>query len=176
MSDSKLTVIDKEDICSSEQTSDSTEHLNSTSSSPSLSSKENHCEQNKDFDFQTEEEQEDPEEYCKGGYHYVKIGESLCDGRYLVIRKIGWGTFSTVWLCLDQYLNKYVAIKIVKSDKMITDSAVDEIKMLRIIENYSHIKDPFRNKVVKLLSHFKIRGINGYRKCLGFLRHHYNRI
>ena len=40
-----------------------------------------------------------------GGYHPVKIGD-LFVNRYHVIRKLGWGHFSTVWLCWDL---KYVS-------------------------------------------------------------------
>ncbi|ELW69494.1 Serine/threonine-protein kinase SRPK1 [Tupaia chinensis] len=47
-----------------------------------------------------DDEQEDPNDYCKGGYHLVKIGD-LFNGRYHVIRKLGWGHFSTVWLSWD---------------------------------------------------------------------------
>lgn len=47
-----------------------------------------------------EDEQEDSADYCKGGYHPVKIGD-LFNARYHVIRKLGWGHFSTVWLCWD---------------------------------------------------------------------------
>lgn len=46
------------------------------------------------------EEQEDTKDYCKGGYHPVNIGD-VYNGRYKVIRKVGWGHFSTVWLCWD---------------------------------------------------------------------------
>jgi hypothetical protein len=46
------------------------------------------------------EEQEDLNDYCKGGYHPVKIGDTY-NGRYNVLRKVGWGHFSTVWLCWD---------------------------------------------------------------------------
>lgn len=35
-----------------------------------------------------------------GGYHPVKIGD-LFNNKYHVIRKLGWGHFSTVWLCWD---------------------------------------------------------------------------
>lgn len=35
-----------------------------------------------------------------GGYYPVRIGE-LFHGRYHVVRKLGWGHFSTVWLCWD---------------------------------------------------------------------------
>ena len=49
----------------------------------------------------TTEDEEDREEYVKGGYHPVQIGDSFSDGRYAVVRKLGWGRFSTVWLAND---------------------------------------------------------------------------
>lgn len=49
-------------------------------------------------------EQENVLDYCYGGYKPIKIGEELGD-RYKVVRKLGFGHFSTVWLCQD--LNKY---------------------------------------------------------------------
>ncbi len=47
------------------------------------------------------EDEEDWEDYVKGGYHPVKIGDAFSDGRYVVVRKLGWGHFSTVWLAKD---------------------------------------------------------------------------
>jgi serine/threonine-protein kinase SRPK3 len=47
------------------------------------------------------EDEEDWEDYVKGGYHPVHIGDAFSDGRYVVKRKLGWGHFSTVWLALD---------------------------------------------------------------------------
>lgn len=38
-------------------------------------------------------DEEDSEDYCKGGYHPVQIGETYNNGRYVVIRKLGWGHF-----------------------------------------------------------------------------------
>ncbi|KDR71391.1 hypothetical protein GALMADRAFT_144070 [Galerina marginata CBS 339.88] len=58
------------------------------------------------------EDEEDWEDYVKGGYHPVKIGDTFSDGRYVVVRKLGWGHFSTVWLAKDQkcvFLASYVA-------------------------------------------------------------------
>src|ERR1700678_3731879 len=37
-----------------------------------------------------DDEQEDPKDYCKGGYHPISIG-SVFNQRYHVIRKLGWG-------------------------------------------------------------------------------------
>ncbi len=37
-----------------------------------------------------DDEQEDPKDYCKGGYHPVAIGSTF-NQRYHVIRKLGWG-------------------------------------------------------------------------------------
>lgn len=47
-----------------------------------------------------DEEQESPKEYCPGGYHPVYIGD-VYNARYKVLRKVGWGHFSTVWLVWD---------------------------------------------------------------------------
>jgi hypothetical protein len=46
-------------------------------------------------------EEEDLEDYCKGGYHPVEPGQLYKNGRYTVVRKLGWGHFSTVWLARD---------------------------------------------------------------------------
>jgi serine/threonine-protein kinase SRPK3 len=35
-----------------------------------------------------------------GGYHRVLIGDKFND-RYLIVEKLGWGHFSTVWLAKD---------------------------------------------------------------------------
>src|SRR5579859_7007071 len=48
------------------------------------------------------EDEEDLEDYVKGGYHPVKIGDEFSEGRYSVVRKLGWGHFSTVWLAKDR--------------------------------------------------------------------------
>lgn len=36
------------------------------------------------------DDEEDWEDYCKGGYHPVKIGDEFSIGRYRVVRKLGW--------------------------------------------------------------------------------------
>uniref|UniRef100_A0A8C6TYW2 non-specific serine/threonine protein kinase n=1 Tax=Neogobius melanostomus TaxID=47308 RepID=A0A8C6TYW2_9GOBI len=119
-----------------------------------------------------DEEQEDPNDYCKGGYHHVKVGD-LYNGKYHVIRKLGWGHFSTVWLAWDTMVKRFVAMKVVKSAEQYTETAVDEIKLLRSVRN-SDPDDPNREKVVQLLDDFKISGVNGTHVCMVFevLGHH----
>uniref|UniRef100_A0A8C7DRP1 non-specific serine/threonine protein kinase n=1 Tax=Oncorhynchus kisutch TaxID=8019 RepID=A0A8C7DRP1_ONCKI len=119
-----------------------------------------------------DEEQEDPNDYCKGGYHHVKIGD-LFNGRYHVIRKLGWGHFSTVWLAWDIQVKRFVAMKVVKSAEHYTETAVDEIKLLRSVRN-TDPDDPKREMVVQLLDDFKISGVNGTHVCMVFevLGHH----
>ena len=45
-------------------------------------------------------EVESPNRYQLGGYHPVHIGDFVHE-RYRVIHKLGFGTFSTVWLARD---------------------------------------------------------------------------
>ncbi|XP_042693333.1 SRSF protein kinase 1 isoform X1 [Centrocercus urophasianus] len=119
-----------------------------------------------------DDEQEDPNDYCKGGYHLVKIGD-LFNGRYHVIRKLGWGHFSTVWLAWDIQGKRFVAMKVVKSAEHYTETALDEIKLLKSVRN-SDPNDPNKERVVQLLDDFKISGVNGSHICMVFevLGHH----
>ncbi|XP_006276950.3 SRSF protein kinase 1 isoform X2 [Alligator mississippiensis] len=119
-----------------------------------------------------DDEQEDPNDYCKGGYHLVKIGD-LFNGRYHVIRKLGWGHFSTVWLAWDIQGKRFVAMKVVKSAEHYTETALDEIKLLKSVRN-SDPSDPNKERVVQLLDDFKISGVNGSHICMVFevLGHH----
>ncbi|XP_058487713.1 SRSF protein kinase 1b isoform X2 [Solea solea] len=113
-----------------------------------------------------DDEQEDPNDYCKGGYHHVKIGD-LFNGRYHVIRKLGWGHFSTVWLAWDIQEKRFVAMKVVKSAEHYTETALDEIKLLKSVRN-TDPSDPSRERVVQLLDDFKISGMNGTHVCMVF--------
>ncbi|KAK7001728.1 SRSF protein kinase 2, partial [Halocaridina rubra] len=105
-------------------------------------------------------------EYGVGGYHPVKIGD-LFYNRYHVIRKLGWGHFSTVWLCWDLQAKRFVALKVVKSASHYTETALDEIKLLKCVRE-SDENDPKRDKTVQLLDDFKISGVNGTHVCMVF--------
>ncbi|KAF8998297.1 hypothetical protein BDQ17DRAFT_1411141 [Cyathus striatus] len=131
------------------------------------------------------EDEEDWEDYVTGGYHPVKIGDTFSDGRYKVVRKLGWGHFSTVWLANDLRMNRHVALKVVKSAPRYTETALDEIKLLqRLITSstpptgpspanphpppspaHTH---PGRSHVISFLDHFRHKGPNGTHVCMVF--------
>lgn len=119
-----------------------------------------------ELETDTDEEQEDVSDYCKGGYHVVKIGD-LFHGRYHTIRKLGWGHFSTVWLAWDLTEKRFVALKIVKSAWHYTETAMDEIKLLRAVHT-SDTSDEGYPHLVQLLDDFKITGIHGSHICMVF--------
>lgn len=112
-------------------------------------------------------DEEDSEDYCKGGYHPVSVGESFKDGKYTVVRKLGWGHFSTVWLSRDNSTGRHVALKVVRSAAHYTETAIDEIKLLnKIVQaNPSH---PGRKHVVSLLDSFEHKGPHGTHVCMVF--------
>lgn len=126
-------------------------------------------------------EEEDLEDYCKGGYHPVEPGQVYKNGRYTIVRKLGWGHFSTVWLARDNMYalpifriaanwsrkKRHVALKVVRSAMQYKETALDEIKLLERIStaNPSH---PGRQHIVSLLDHFEHSGPNGDHICLVF--------
>ncbi|KAG8062589.1 hypothetical protein GUJ93_ZPchr0003g16664 [Zizania palustris] len=110
-------------------------------------------------------EDEGTEDYRRGGYHAVRVGDSFNKGAYVVQSKLGWGHFSTVWLAWDTNHSRYVALKVQKSAQHYTEAAMDEIKILKQIAD----GDPDDSRcVVKLLDHFKHSGPNGNHVCMVF--------
>ena len=127
-------------------------------SSPSSSS---------DDETEAAADEEDSEDYGKGGYHPVHVGETYNNGRYVVVRKLGWGHFSTVWLSRDTTTGKHVALKVVRSAAHYTETAIDEIKLLNRIV-HANPKHPGRKHVVSLLDSFEHHGPNGQHVCMVF--------
>lgn len=58
----------------------------------------------------------------------------LC-GRYVVIKKLGWGHFSTVWMVKDRKAksSQHFAMKVQKSAEHYTEAAMDEVELLDCI-------------------------------------------
>lgn len=103
-------------------------------------------------------------EYRKGGYHHVVVGE-IYNNRYRIVRKLGWGYFSTVWLVWDYEKERYQAMKIQKSAASYSEAAYDEIKLLTEIME----ADPHKNHCcARLNDYFKHTGPNGTHVCMVF--------
>lgn len=62
---------------------------------------------------------------------------------------------------------KYVALKVVKSAQHYTETATDEIRLLEVIRDTEPLH-LYSDKIVKLLNHFTVRGVNGVHTCLVF--------
>ncbi|KAH3680893.1 hypothetical protein WICMUC_000036 [Wickerhamomyces mucosus] len=120
-----------------------------------------------------DDEQEEPkneeskEDYKIGGYHPAYKGESYKGGKYVLVRKLGWGHFSTVWLARDTDLNQHVAIKIVRSARHYTETALDEIKLLQKI-SFNDLSHRGKNNIIALLDSFEHKGPNGVHTVMVF--------
>lgn len=95
------------------------------------------------------------------------MGETFKEGRYIVVRKLGWGHFSTVWLSRDTATGSHVALKVVRSAAHYTETALDEIKLLKKIVD-ANPKHPGKAHVVSLLDSFEHKGPNGVHVCMVF--------
>ena len=101
------------------------------------------------------------ENYVRGGYHPVHLGDVFED-KYKVVHKLGYGGFSTVWLARDSVLQRYVAIKILCAE---VSSQGPELKVLNYLKQ-SSTDHPGRRYVALLLDHFELHGPNGTHLCL----------
>jgi len=90
---------------------------------------------------------------CLSLLFFWQVGD-IYHHRYLVVRKLGWGHFSTVWLAKDlQYpssttrnggssrrgssqpgVGPMVALKVQKSAEHYTEAAFDEIELLNTVK------------------------------------------
>eukprot|EP01095_Lingulamoeba_sp_RSL-Kostka_P000568 TRINITY_DN1084_c0_g1_i1.p1 TRINITY_DN1084_c0_g1~~TRINITY_DN1084_c0_g1_i1.p1 ORF type:complete len:407 (-),score=150.58 TRINITY_DN1084_c0_g1_i1:51-1271(-) len=111
------------------------------------------------------EEDEGKEGYKAGGYHPVSVGEWY-KHRYKVLKKLGWGHFSTVWLARDSENDTLVALKIVKSASHYTEAALDEIELLKKCSEQTKNKDS--SHVVHLLDNFVHPGPHGQHVVMVF--------
>lgn len=113
------------------------------------------------------ENEEDLKDYVPGGYHPCFIGETYKNKKYTLVRKLGWGHFSTVWLARDNDKQLHVAMKIVRLAKQYTDTAVDEIKLLDKVTT-SDVHHPGHEHVIQLLDTFTHPGPNGVHVVMVF--------
>ncbi|KAJ1417043.1 kinase-like domain-containing protein, partial [Ochromonadaceae sp. CCMP2298] len=143
-----------------------------------------YAEQGRDGNSSSEGEDSDDEEegedgYRVGGYHPVSIGDKF-SSRYVVIEKLGWGHFSTVWRCYDTQRSSaatpaYVAMKIQKAALHYREAALDEIELLHCVraaqqtpEALAEFGPSYDPCVVTLQDSFQHLGKHGNHVCMTF--------
>ncbi|KAL8668341.1 MAG: hypothetical protein Q9168_007028 [Polycauliona sp. 1 TL-2023] len=103
--------------------------------------------------------------YRPGGYCPVNVGEHFSNNRYQIINKLGFGTYSTVWLAKDCPNERYVALKILKAD---ISTSSNETHILQHFRDSPTETAPDNGKqyLSKMLDTFHIDGPNGRHQCL----------
>ncbi|KAF2884400.1 hypothetical protein ILUMI_21779 [Ignelater luminosus] len=113
------------------------------------------------------EEMERFASYKVGGYMPVTLKQEFGPNKeYKIIRKLGWGTFSTVWLTKDKSKQgKFYALKILISSTMGKTAALREIEVLKRIK----ATDPSDIGYSRLLlyhTYFTEKSVNGRHVCV----------
>ncbi|KAG6224476.1 hypothetical protein E4U34_000292, partial [Claviceps purpurea] len=106
---------------------------------------------------------EDISQYRFGRYHRIHIDDRL-NKRYRVVHKLGHGSFSTVWLALDEKTTKYVAIKVGTTDT--SRSEIDIISQITQNAVMDNVRTDQKLLFPTVLDRFDIIGPNGAHPCL----------
>ena len=101
---------------------------------------------------------ENIDDYKLGGYAPISIGE-LLNNRYRIVKKLGFGVFSIVYLSYDYENNDFYALKISKSSKDDIEIAEDELSILKEIKS---------KYCCRLLNYFNYETIFGIHMVLVF--------
>ncbi|OAA59190.1 Protein kinase-like domain protein [Niveomyces insectorum RCEF 264] len=111
---------------------------------------------------------EDLDRYKPGGFHPVNLGDTLCDGRYTIRHKLGYGGYSIVWLARDNAAGKWVSIKVKtaasSTERLDDDPEIDVLK--RLDKLYADSPRQIPRPSVQLLDCFHEKGPNGTHNCL----------
>ncbi|KAF1971940.1 kinase domain-containing protein [Bimuria novae-zelandiae CBS 107.79] len=102
------------------------------------------------------------EEYVTGGYHPTLIGDVFYCGRYVVVHKLGYGRYSTIWLARDQQRQRYVSLKILTARTSRESHEADILQHL-MKGDPTHAGKRF---IPPLLDQFSFDGLNGQHRCL----------
>jgi serine/threonine-protein kinase SRPK3 len=105
---------------------------------------------------------EELEEYCPGGFHPVHLGDEYAEGRYRIVHKLGFGSYSTVWLARDSQRDRYVALKMLLARFSQKTSEAEISRTLR----GSRPDDTGKRYVHVLDDEFFVDGPNGRHICL----------
>jgi serine/threonine-protein kinase SRPK3 len=102
------------------------------------------------------------EKYRAGGYHPILIGDILRT-RYRVVHKLGYGTYSTTWLCRDDQSNRYVAVKVGTAES--NSREADVLDFLNYECSPPAPDHPGRAMIASVQDRFVLYGPNGIHPC-----------
>lgn len=109
------------------------------------------------------------EDYRPGGLHPVLIEDSLGESnRFKVLRKLGHGSFGTVWMCWDNKMERLRAVKVMHAET-IKEDYEKEIKLLHLLSDGGDqvsVEDAYENHLAVPLEHFWQEGPNGRHPCI----------
>ncbi|KAH6912418.1 kinase-like domain-containing protein [Coprinopsis sp. MPI-PUGE-AT-0042] len=100
--------------------------------------------------------------YQPGGYHPVHLGDKFKDGRYTIVHKLGYGTFSTVWLVRDEAQGSLASLKILTADASECSSGTE----LDVFRRSAAGSGEGKRFVLQLLDSFVHQGPNGEHLCV----------
>ena len=99
--------------------------------------------------------------YRKGGYHPVHLEDTLDDGKYRILHKLGSGGSSTVWMARDNDTQQLVSLKILTASASQEDK---DLKMLHYLDRHLG-RGSGRNNIVSITNTFQLEGPNGTHTC-----------
>lgn len=105
---------------------------------------------------------ENIEGYQVGGYHPITIGDRF-GGQYIIIHKLGYGGFGTVWLARDTEKQRFVALKIIMAEHS-KGAVKKDLEMLKYLAE--HVERPGGNFIDIPIEDFWITGPNGKHICI----------
>ncbi|KAL8847937.1 MAG: hypothetical protein Q9221_007002 [Calogaya cf. arnoldii] len=116
-------------------------------------------------EYEYQEDVERLSNYRPGGCRPVNLGDDYCDSRYLIVNKLGFGTYSTVWLAKDRSEDRYVALKILEADASASSNEASILQHLEAKRTYAP-GAVGEEQIPKRLDTFYIDGPNGKHQCL----------
>ncbi|KAH9849010.1 kinase-like domain-containing protein [Lenzites betulinus] len=104
------------------------------------------------------------------GYFPAWLGQRLGGGRYGIVRKLGWGQYSSVWLARDFREQTFVALKILTCEATLAmtpgpDQRSDELCMLKKAASAQPAHRGYRH-VLQYYESFEFEGPLGTHRCI----------
>ncbi|KAJ6583093.1 kinase-like domain-containing protein [Mycena vulgaris] len=98
---------------------------------------------------------------------YAAVPGMVLSAGYTVVRKLGWGAHSSVWLAKDPTNARYVAIKVLSAHATRAQlSVASELAHLKTMAAKSCQNSAGASSVLTLLDHFHVESAHGRHLCL----------